>query len=320
MVIRSIFAFIVAFGLVACSGADGRRPGGRADGGTSDSGAGDGSTPRPDATGGDCTPTGPEGTLESCSDGVDNDCDFRADCSDLDCSGVGSCPVCGEVETQLGAPLALPDGVGDSGCSTDADCPGAQRCFSIDGLAGPTMECRESYRSTLDFIGFGGSTFDAVGDITRLCVVMEHSWLRDIEITLEAPSGQQVRLQEFLGQEGGEIYLGQADDCDTAGAPSPGTGAMYCWTPGAARGSMLDYANGGGAMDSAPSCLFGDVEMMPPGDYDAADDWSNLIGTPLDGEWTLSVTDLWGSDNGYIFEWSISFNPVTVEDCSSPLI
>jgi hypothetical protein len=84
---------------------------------------------------------------------------------------------------------------------------------------------------------------------------------------------------------------------------------------------MLDYANAGGAMDSAPDCLFGgDTDMMPPGDYSAADDWNNLIGSPLNGNWTLSVTDLWGSDNGYIFDWSISFDPVTVEDCSSPLI
>jgi hypothetical protein len=267
-----------------------------------------------------CTPAA-EATPESCSDGDDNDCDYLYDCSDADCSGVGSCPLCGTVDTPLGAPLALPDGVGNITCGTDADCPGAQQCFTIEGFLGPMMECRESYRSTLSFIGFGGATFDAVSDITSLCVTMEHSWIRDLEITLEAPNGARVRLQRFLGQEGGEIYLGQANDCDDDGVPSPGTGARYCWTPTATRQAMLDYANGGGAMDAAPSCLgFGDVEMMPPGDYGAADDWSALIGTPLNGDWTLSVTDLWPIDNGYIFDWSISFDPRTVADCSSPLI
>ena len=102
------------------------------------------------------------------------------------------------------------------------------------------------------------------------------AWANDIEITLEAPNGAQVRLQRFLGQEGGEIYLGQADDCDDADAPSPGTGATYCWSPTASRPSMLDYANGGGALDTAPSCTFGDVDMMPTGEDSAADDWSNL--------------------------------------------
>lgn len=302
--------------LVASACAATRAPSGRVeDGGVS--GGPDGSTARVDA--GACVPS-PEGTPETCSDGVDNNCNGSFDCSDLACSGVGDCPICGHVDTPLGAPLALPDGVGDIDCTTDADCPGEQRCFTIDGLTGPTTECRESYRSTLSFIGFGGATFDSVNDITSLCVVMEHSWLRDLEITLEAPNGAQVRLQRFLGQEGGEIYLGQADDCDDADAPSPGTGATYCWSPTASRPSMLDYANGGGALDTAPSCTFGDVDMMPTGEYSAADDWSNLLGTPLNGDWTLSVTDLWPIDNGYIFEWSVTFDPTTVEDCSSPLI
>ncbi|MEM9071391.1 MAG: proprotein convertase P-domain-containing protein [Myxococcota bacterium] len=313
------FWFVLILAAAAACSSDPRRPGGR---GTSDAGSFpiDGSS-RPDVDR-NCTPTGAEASPETCGDGIDNDCDGLFDCSDIDCSGIGTCPVCGQVDTPLGSPLALPDGVGNLDCSTDADCPGAQRCFTITGgLLGTRMECRESYRSTLNFIGFGPATFDGVGDIERLCVVMEHSYLRDLEITLEAPNGQQVRLQQFLGQEGGEIYLGQADDCDGSGAPTPGTGMQYCWAPGAGRASMLEYANGGGALNSAPSCSgFGDADMMPPGDYSSADDWSNLIGAPLNGEWTLSVTDLWPADNGYIFEWSISFNPRTVEDCSSPLI
>jgi len=315
---RSAFACLLVLVVAACS-AEERRPGPRVGDGDGGSIPGiDAGITRPPP--GPCTPTGPENTPEACSDFVDNDCSGRADCSDLSCSGVGSCPVCGTVETPLGSPLALPDGVGDISCSSDADCPGTQTCFTIDGILGPSMECRDSYRSTLDFIGFGPATFDAVSDITSVCVVMEHSWLRDLEITLEAPNGSRVRLQRFLGQEGDEIYLGQADDCDDDASPTPGTGARYCWTPTATRDAMLEYANAGGSLDSAPSCLFGDVDMMPEGDYDAAEEWSNFLGTPLNGEWTLFVTDLWPIDNGYIFEWSISFDPSTVEDCSSPLI
>ncbi len=312
-------AFFAVLSLAAC-GSDRRVPGGRgSDGGIVTDG---GSFSRPDVDR-SCTPSGAEGTPETCGDGIDNDCNGLFDCSDYACSGIGGCPECGTVETPLGSPLALPDGVGNIRCTTDADCPGEQHCFTIDGAIGGTrQECRESYRSTLNFIGFGSAVFDSVSDIQSLCVTMEHSWVRDLEITLEAPNGARVRLQRFLGQEGGEIYLGQANDCDDSATPVPGTGARYCWTPTASRPAMLEYANGGGAMDSAPNCSgFGsDADMMPPGDYNAADDWSALIGTPLNGEWTLSVTDLWPSDNGYIFDWSISFDPSTVADCSSPLI
>src|SRR5688572_3709419 len=117
-----LLPFIGALGLVAC-GDDNRF--GPSDGGTA-----------ADRTIGDCTPA-PEGTPEACSDGVDNNCNALVDCSDLNCSGVGACPVCGEVDTPLGSPLALPDGVGDITCTTDADCPGEQRCFTIEGLFGP---------------------------------------------------------------------------------------------------------------------------------------------------------------------------------------
>lgn len=317
-----VAVLVAAFGLVACGDDD--RPGRGGDGGVGD-GATLGDAQFSDrALGdviGDCTPTGPENTPESCSDGIDNNCNGLSDCSDYGCSGVGDCPECGRVDTPLGSPLALPDGVGDISCTSDADCPGVQQCFTIDGFLGPEQECREPYSSTLTFVGFGPATFDSVGDITELCVTMEHSWLRDLEIILTAPNGSQVRLQRFLGQEGNEIYLGQANDCDDDGVPSPGTGMRYCWAPGSPNDAMLEYANAGGRLDSTASCTgFGDADVMPPGYYNAAEDWSNFIGTQLNGDWTLSVVDLWPIDNGYIFDWSITFDPSTVADCDAPLI
>jgi len=60
-----------------------------------------------DASTAQCVPT-----AEICDDMVDNDCDGLTDCNDPDCSGVGTCPVCGMVQHPLGQPLALPDGDG----------------------------------------------------------------------------------------------------------------------------------------------------------------------------------------------------------------
>jgi len=263
---------------------------------------------------GPCVATGSESTPETCSDNADNDCDGKWDCQDPDCSGVGDCPVCGEVETSAGAGIVLPDGVIGDTCSSDAQCtdPSLPNCVE--------SECHASYTSILNVVGFGDNqTFESPDLIESVCVSIEHSWLRDMEIRLVAPGGQIVRLQQFLGRTGGEVYLGQANDCDE-GSPTPGTGASYCWRPDSTNSSMLAFANAGVGMASAPSCLVGTSDELPPGDYAADDPWTQLVGSPLNGEWKFVVTDLWPIDNGFLFDWTISFNPNSVEDCEGPII
>ena len=86
---------------------------------------------------------------------------------------------------------------------------------------------------------------------------------------------------------------------------------------------MIDYCNSGGALisDSTQSCADRiRPRRLPPGDYQAAQPWTNLVGTPLDGVWKIVVTDLWPYDNGFIFSWSISFDPNLVSDCSGPIV
>lgn len=265
---------------------------------------------------GPCVATGAEATPETCGDSADNDCDGKWDCQDPDCSGIGDCPICGEVETSAGSGIVLPDGIVGDSCSTDVDCtnPAEPNCVE--------SECHASYTSVLNVVGFGpNQTFDNPNIIQSVCVSMEHSWLRDMEIRLIAPDGQILRLQKFLGREGGEIYLGVANDCDE-GAPVAGTGADYCWKPSATNQSMLDYSNGSGSMNTVDTCDdFGfTAAELPPGDYAAADPWTSLNGTHLNGEWRFVVTDLWPIDNGFLFDWTIQFDPQEVGDCSGPIV
>lgn len=262
-----------------------------------------GPTGRPGGEGGgvDASPTG----QEVCTDAVDNDGDGRTDCSDVDCSGIDGCPVCGSVENPEAQPLALPDGVSSGTmCSTDAECtsPTEPNCVA--------KECHASYTSTLDFIGFpANSTLADPNKLLKVCVKIEHSWLRDLQMELITPSGVILILHKFIDRVGGEIYLGDANDSDSAANPVAGTGMDYCWTPMAPT-DML----------SSPTMSSGGNEILPPGDYKSVSPWTALTGTQLNGTWTMRVTDLWGADNGFLFEWSISFDPSLVSDCAGPII
>ncbi len=48
---------------------------------------------------------------------------------------------------------------------------------------------------------------------------------------------------------------------------------------------------------------------LPEGTYTAEESLTALIGTSLNGLWTLEVCDLYKEDNGYIFYWTIKINP-----------
>ncbi len=236
---------------------------------------------------------------EICGNGYDDDCDNTVDCEDNECSGVGSCPICGEVDTPIGTPLLLPDGTSSgTTCSTDAQCGGSTpNCVF--------RECHGSYTSTLNFIGFAdGATLDDTSKFLNVCVTMEHSWLRDLQIELIPPSGAIIVLHEFAGRNGGEVYLGNANDDDSAASPVPGQGMKYCWTA-QAPATMLQAASG---------------QILPAGDYKPFTPFAAMQGTVLNGDWEFRVTDLWGADNGYVFEWSIAFDSSLVSDCSGPIV
>jgi hypothetical protein len=243
---------------------------------------------------------------ENCTDMIDNDGDGLTDCSDPDCSGIDGCPICGQVETLQGSGFALPDGVGEGlACSTDAQCGGTTpNCVF--------KECHASYNSVLNFVGFAqGATLDDTSKLLKVCAKLEHSWLRDMQIELIAPSGQSLPLKKFMDRMGGEIYLGHANDADNADSPVPGVGYDYCWTAEAtATTTMLN----------APMETWNAHAVVPAGDYQPDVPFTALQGATLNGMWQFRVTDLWPADNGFLFDWTINFDPSLVSDCSGPII
>lgn len=221
---------------------------------------------------------------EICNNGADDDCDGLIDCIDiLDCGTEDYCQSdgCGELQRPEGS-LELPDGA----CPEDESEP-----------------C-EGYESSITFTGFSsGQQLENVEDILGVCVNMEHSWIRDLVIYAQCPSGVRVMLHDFAGRDGGEVFVGVPNDSD-GDYPEPGTGWDYCWTPNADRASWIDYANDTGC------------DTLPEGDYQSSEPMNAFVGCPLNGDWTLRVEDRWGIDNGFIFSWSVAFDPDIVEDCS----
>jgi len=230
-----------------------------------------------------CVPTAE--TETRCADAIDNDCDGKIDCENIECSFDSNCVV----------PPTHDGGIAD-------DC--SEASFGGDPLAIPDGN-GTVYATSLNIGGFDdGQTLDSADGFVSACVVMEHSWLRDLQIEMVCPSGQVMVLQQFLGTTGGEIYMGTPDDNDGTD-PNPGVGFEYCWTADAVNPPMLEWAN------DNPG-----VGVLPAGDYRPNGSVANdLVGCTLNGEWTIRAIDDWGADNGYIFEWAVSFNPDIIPEC-----
>ncbi|MQP23775.1 PKD domain-containing protein, partial [Flavobacterium sp. LMO8] len=156
-----------------------------------------------------------------------------------------------------------------------------------------------SYQSTIPVDCFPfGTTITAASQITSVCLNMEHSYLGDLELRLVSPTGQFIVLKAYtgLGGGGGATYLGCPLDDPT---PGPGTGRDYCFTP-TATGYLVDGATS--------NCGTPNRASINSGDYQPVNPFTNLIGSALNGDWSLIVTDNLSIDNGYIFDWSINFD------------
>ncbi len=157
------------------------------------------------------------------------------------------------------------------------------------------------FQTTIDFQGvFGvGQSLTNITDLLGICVNMEHSFMGDLVASIRCPNGQSVIMHQ---QGGGGAHLGEPIDV-TANDP-PGVGYDYCWSPSATNGTWV--ANSGQA-----NLVNG---SLPPGSYESLNSLSGLVGCPLNGVWTLEFCDLWASDDGWVFNWWIDFNPALYPD------
>jgi gliding motility-associated-like protein len=148
----------------------------------------------------------------------------------------------------------------------------------------------QCFESEITFGNFDpGQVVEDINDIEHFFINFEHSFMGDLTITFLCPNGQALAVHQ---QGGGGTWLGEPvdDESDT-----PGVGYDYYWAPDATDGTWEEE-----------SINFG---TLPAGTYQSVAPWENLIGCPLNGTWTVEICDLWGADNGFIFDWSMEFAP-----------
>ena len=111
-------------------------------------------------------------------------------------------------------------------------------------------------------------------DIVNVCILIDHTWIGDLDIWLYEPDGSGVNLSNYNGgtsDDYGEIF----------------SGTQMCFTP---------------SSTSPISGYFGGQT----GDFMPEDPFTTFDGTP-NGDWTLSVWDDFGIIAGSLISWSIEF-------------
>lgn len=160
------------------------------------------------------------------------------------------------------------------------------------------------YTTDINMSGFAaGATFSSPSDLQQICLDMEHSFLGDLDINIICPNGQQMALHSY--SNGGTLFLGNPWD-GAQDANGAGDGMTYCFDGVNNNGLLVDGATQPATNTAGPTIV--------PGTYEPDGDFSDLIGCPLNGDWTIEVIDWLSSDDGYIFEWGILFDPTLFEN------
>jgi len=186
-------------------------------------------------------------------------------------------PYLGLCGLPVSTPTPLPDGTGASYTSTIVS-----ECFDSDQV------------------------ITSGSDILQVCITIEHAFLGDLDVVLISPNNTEVILKPFSDFPANEsVYLGEATE-DT----SQGIGFEYCFTASASDllvdGNTVQVPDTSNPGSTQPS--------IAPGEYLPFESFNNLVGSPLNGDWTIQITDNISQDDGWIFEWYIDFNTTIVPE------
>ncbi|WP_347922519.1 T9SS type B sorting domain-containing protein [Pontimicrobium sp. SW4] len=151
-----------------------------------------------------------------------------------------------------------------------------------------------TFTSTLDLDCFQSQNLTNIAQLESICIVMEHTYIGDLEITAISPNGQRVTLHNRTGTS---LQLGNPIVTDGTG---PGQGWEYCFSM-----SATNLLPDGNLVQSGTPTTSLTVEA---GTYLPVGDFNDFVGTPIDGQWSLEIIDYLAQDDGTIFSWALNFD------------
>ncbi|MDG2483418.1 MAG: M43 family zinc metalloprotease, partial [Flavobacteriaceae bacterium] len=169
----------------------------------------------------------------------------------------------------------------------------------------------ESYETSIIVDCFeSDQTLDDINQLIEICLVLEHSYLGDLDIELISPSGQTVVLQN---QNGGSANLGipwATGSVDgSSNNTTPGEGFQYCFVPDDSLPTLTQGIQSGGVFPNGNGPGTYTDSFVPEGNYSSDESMNSLLGSFLNGSWTIKITDNIAADNGHIFSWVLNFDP-----------
>jgi gliding motility-associated-like protein len=150
-----------------------------------------------------------------------------------------------------------------------------------------------------------GQTLTNINQFVGVFMSLEHSYMGDLEIRLEAPNHTFIILKQYPGGAG--TFLGEP--VDQEGFPdAKGVGYLYGFTPTPTFGTMVSEAGSHShTFTDALGMVYNNASYLPAGNYTPFQSLNGLIGTSLNGNWVLHIKDNLAIDNGNIFNWRINF-------------
>lgn len=165
--------------------------------------------------------------------------------------------------------------------------------------------------------GNGHHTYDAIGGVGECDSLgsfygdgIEYCWSRNKAYTLQ--TGEDAAVQDVFATNGNNFVNAQYN----LDRHINGNGYMLQVINHQFQTIVAPFANAG---QTAPAASFttkmGSDHAAKTGYYIPDADFSELVGCPLNGQWSYEMCDDWGSDNGWIFSWSMDICGISSGGC-----